>query len=105
MFLPQFIISMLLFMVLFFGIAFIINMLLKTSWLMSVCYPFIVIIMIDNVATIDYFTHPKETFKALGHRLVSLTIPDIIVLCTGFLGTIISAVVIKMLRSRGYQMF
>ncbi|MBM7646073.1 hypothetical protein JOD45_002298 [Scopulibacillus daqui] len=105
MFLPQFIISMLLFMVLFFGIAFIINMLLKTSWLMAFCYPFIVIIMIDNVSTLDYFTHPAETFKAVGHRLASLTIPDLIVLSTGFMGTIISGFVIKTLRSRGYQMF
>ncbi|TCP26584.1 YuiB-like putative membrane protein [Scopulibacillus darangshiensis] len=105
MFLPQLIISMLLFMVLFFGIGFIINMLLKTSWVMAVCYPFIVIIMIDKLSTWEYVINPGESFSALGARLASLTSVDILVLAMGFIGAIIAGVVIKMLRVRGYQMF
>lgn len=105
MVLPQLIVSMLLFMVLFFGIGFIINMLLKSSWLVAICYPIIVIIMIDNVSTWSYVSKSAETFHLLGDRLASLTPTDILVLVMGLIGAIVSGIVIKMLRSRGYDMF
>jgi len=103
--LPQLLLSILLFAVLFFGIGFIVNMLLKTTWLVPILYPFIVIIMIDKMSTWDYFADPKSAFSELGHRLTSLAPSDITVLLMGFLGTLIAGITIKILRSRGYQMF
>lgn len=105
MFLPQLIISILLFMVLFFGIGFIVNMLLKTTWLMTMVYPIIVILVVDKFPFTDYFTKTAFAFSTLGTRVVSLTAPDIIILISGFIGAIISGITIKMLRVRGYQMF
>lgn len=102
---PQLILSILLFAVLFFGIGFIINMLLKTTWLVPILYPFIMIIMIDKVSIFDYFTHPSATFSEVSERIMSLAPSDITVLFMGFVGAVISAITIKTLRKRGYEMF
>lgn len=101
----QLIVSVLLYFVIFFGIAFILNMLLRRTWLMSFLYPFIVIIIIDNISTWDYFTNTSEAFSNLGTELTSLTVADIIILGSGFIGAIVSGIVIKLLRKSGYRMF
>lgn len=103
--LPQLLLSILLFAVLFYGVGFIINMLLKTTWLVPIFYPIIVIIMIDKMSTLDYFTEPGHAFPELGNRLASLAPSDITVLLMGFVGTIAAGITMKVLRSRGYQMF
>lgn len=103
--LVQLTISIILYFVIFFGVAFIINMLIKKSWLMSVLYPFIVILMIDNVSFWEYFTNAGEAFSQLGDKLVGLTTIDIIIFLSGFAGTIVSGFVIKYLRKSGYKMF
>jgi len=103
--LPQLIISMLLFLILFFGISFLLNMVLRATWLMAFIYPIIVILIVDKVKFIEYFTAPSSSFSALGQNLIALELGDILVLSSGLVGVIISGFVIKILRARGYQMF
>ncbi|ADC49023.1 hypothetical protein BpOF4_04795 [Alkalihalophilus pseudofirmus OF4] len=103
--LPQLLISMVLFLILFFGIGFLLNMVLRSTWIMAVAYPVIVILIIDNVGFFDYFTSPAASFADLGQTFVALKLVDILILVSGFAGAIIAGVVIKMLRVRGYQMF
>lgn len=81
----QFIISIPLFMILFFGIGFIINMALKTTW-----FP--------TYASIVVFI---GTWVYLG----KLHLIDIIILTSGIIGAIISSLTIRLLRKRGYRMF
>ncbi|MCF6138523.1 YuiB family protein [Pseudalkalibacillus berkeleyi] len=102
---PTLIISMLLFMVLFFGIGFLLNMLLRMTWVMAVIYPVVVVMIIDKVDFLDYFTAPGATFQDLLNNMIRLHFSDILVLIFGLLGAILSGITIKMLRVRGYQMF
>jgi purine-cytosine permease-like protein len=103
--LPVLLISMLLFLVLFFGIGFLLNMLLRMSWIMAIIYPIVCVFIIDEVRFIDYFRSPGSSFGALGDKITSLAVADILILASGLLGAILSGIVIKMLRNRGYQMF
>ncbi|MDQ0270860.1 YuiB family protein [Cytobacillus purgationiresistens] len=98
-------ISMLLFFVLFFGIGFILNMLLRMSWIMAVIYPFITILIIDKVRFIEYFNNTKDSFSSLWTEITSLAIADVLILSSGMAGAIVAGIVIKMLRNRGYRMF
>ncbi|MDY0405248.1 YuiB family protein [Virgibacillus sp. 179-BFC.A HS] len=101
----QLIVSILLYFVIFFGIAFIVNMLLRRTWLMACLYPIIIIMMIDGMPTTAYFKAPGESFSKLGEELATLAAADITILISGFVGTIVSGIVIKLLRKSGYQMF
>ncbi|GIO19247.1 putative membrane protein YuiB [Oceanobacillus oncorhynchi subsp. incaldanensis] len=101
----QLVVSVVLYFVIFFGIAFILNMLLRKTWLMACLYPILMIFIIDNVSFFSYFTSPGESFSQLGERIVALTIADIVILLSGFIGTIVSGLVIRFLRKSGYQMF
>jgi hypothetical protein len=103
--LPQVIISMLLFMVLFFGLGFLANMLLRATWFMVILYPLVIVLIVDNVRFFEYFKKPSASFHLLGTRLIHLHISDITILTCGFIGAILAGVAIKMLRVRGYQMF
>ncbi|ANC78305.1 YuiB family protein [Fictibacillus nanhaiensis] len=103
--LPQFIISMLLFMVLFFGIGFLFNMLLRATWFMVILYPIVVIMIVDDIRFFEYFTKPGTSFQLLGSDLLNLSVSDITILACGLIGAILSGIAIKMLRVRGYQMF
>ncbi|MBU8905383.1 YuiB family protein [Desertibacillus haloalkaliphilus] len=103
--LPQLIISMMLFLILFFGIGFLLNMLLRSTWVMAIIYPIIVITIVDNVSFYKYFTAPLSSFAALGQDLIALKLVDILVLSSGLFGAIAAGIVIRMLRVRGYQMF
>lgn len=98
-------IQSLLFFVLFFGIAFILNMLLRSTWIMAFVFPVVVILIVDRVSVLDYFTQPGAAFSDLQERLINLQPFDVIVLLSGFIGTIVAGYVIKLLRKKGYQMF
>ena len=101
----ELIISFLLFLVMFFGISFLVNMLLRMTWLMSIVYPFIVIFIVDDVSFLDYIFKPSKAFTALWDKVISLQFADIFILFAGFLGTIIAGFVMIILRKKGYRMF
>jgi hypothetical protein len=101
----QIIISIVLFMVLFFGIGFIVNMLLRSSWVPAIVYPLIVILIVDRVHMYQYITDLHQSLVGLVAQLAGLKPVDIAVLSAGFLGAIIAGVVIRTLRVKGYQMF
>ncbi|MEB8170607.1 YuiB family protein [Macrococcus caseolyticus] len=101
----QLIISTLLFFVLFFGIAFILNMLLKSTWIMTVLYPFVVFAIVDKISTADYILKPKFAFNQLIRGITHLMPADIIMLSGGFIGSITAGFVIRNLRRSGYSMF
>ncbi|MHA6251965.1 YuiB family protein [Oceanobacillus sp. CAU 1775] len=101
----QLVVSVILYFVMFFGVAFILNMLLRRTWLMSVLYPFVAIIIIDGIPFFDYFTNTSESFQMLGETFSKLTLVDYIIMGAGFLGTVVSGFVIKLLRKSGYRMF
>ncbi|MFQ3544752.1 YuiB family protein [Halobacillus rhizosphaerae] len=101
----QFFVSILLFFVLFFGISFLINMILRSSWLMAYVYPIIVLLIIDDFAFSKYFAYPGYAFPTVFDHLIHLKVVDILILLSGFLGTIGAGWVIRFLRKSGYQMF
>lgn len=101
----QLIVSMLLFFVLFYGISFILNMILKVTWLMAFVYPFIVIFLMDGISTYAYITNPGESFSAAWDGIINLSLPDILMLGSGFVGIIAAGYTIRYLRKAGYQMF
>ncbi|MCF6092464.1 YuiB family protein [Microaerobacter geothermalis] len=81
----QLIISIPLFFILAFGVGFILNMLVKTTWLPLIIYAAIVLGLFIK----------KGSF---------LTV-DVIILSSGLLGALFSGIAIRMLRVRGYRMF
>uniref|UniRef100_UPI00406D1B21 YuiB family protein n=1 Tax=Sporosarcina sp. FSL K6-1522 TaxID=2921554 RepID=UPI00406D1B21 len=99
------VLSVLIFIVMFFGIGFLLNMLLRMTWLMAIIYPIVVIFIIDEVKMYEYITKPKYAFSLLGEKIMALHTVDIVILASGLLGAIISGFVIKLLRKQGYQMF
>ncbi|UFT98213.1 YuiB family protein [Radiobacillus kanasensis] len=101
----QFIVSILLFFVLFFGIGFILNMLLRSTWVMSFVYPIVVCFIVDDFPFSTYFLDTGKAFSTLWHRITILTPVDITILSAGFVGTIVAGFVIRWLRKQGYQMF
>ncbi|WP_017547977.1 YuiB family protein [Salinicoccus carnicancri] len=101
----QLVISMLLFFVLFYGISFLLNMILKVTWLMVGVYPFIVLLIVDGISTAEYFTDTKEAFNTLLSKFANLYTADILMLSGGLVGTILAGMTIRYLRKAGYQMF
>ncbi len=80
-------------------------MVLRSTWIMAVAYPIIVIFIVDNVSFFQYFTAPATSFSLLWQGLIALKFVDVLVLTSGFIGAIVAGIVIRMLRVRGYQMF
>ncbi|MCA1011072.1 YuiB family protein [Halobacillus halophilus] len=101
----QFFVSILLFFVLFFGISFLLNMLLRSSWVMSFVYPVIVLFIVDDFPWTEYFSQPTTSFPTVFAKIVNLQVVDIIILASGLAGTIVAGLVIRWLRKNGYQMF
>ena len=99
------VLSVMIFIVMFFGIGFLLNMLLRMTWLMAIIYPIVVILIIDEVKVLEYFTKPNYAFNLLGEKIMSLHTVDVVILASGLVGAIISGIVIKLLRKQGYQMF
>lgn len=102
---PSFIISIVLFLVLFYGIGFLLNMLFRASWIMAVIFPLIAIYIINNAKFINYVKNPTSTFNQLGNNITNLAFADIVILSSGFIGAIASGITVKILRKKGYQMF
>ena len=102
---PILLISMLLAIVLAFGIGFLANMLFRTTWFMVAIYPIILVMIIDKVSTTEYFTNVKAAFSSLTTNIQLLGTADIIILSSGLFGAVLSGIVIKSLRKNGYQMF
>lgn len=101
----QLVVSIMLYFVIFFGIAFILNMLLRSTWLMSFLYPFVALIIIDGISTFDYLTNTSEAFQILGDTIATLQPADYMIMGAGFIGTIVSGITIRILRKSGYRMF
>lgn len=83
--LPQFVISIVLFFVLLFGISFILNMILKTTWLPLVLYLCIVVYLLIDLKSPHF--------------------ADITILGAGLVGAGGSGWTIQTLRTKGYRMF
>ena len=98
-------VSVLLFFVLFFGIGFLLNMLLRMTWIMAIIYPLVTIAIVDGISTFDYIFNANEAFNILGTKAVSLKLPDIVILASGFIGALTSGITMRVLRQKGYQMF
>ena len=102
---PSLIISIVLFFILFFGFGFLLNMLFRASWIMAFLFPLIALYIVNNAKLISYFKEPAETFGMVGEHVSRLATWDIIVLGSGFLGSIAAGFTMKYLRKKGYQMF
>lgn len=102
---PVLFISILLFFVLFFGIGFLLNMILRTTWTMAVLSPFVLLLWIDQISVMDYVTNPSASFIHVKKRIGSLASADVMILSSGIVGAIVSGVVIQTLRKKGYRMF
>jgi uncharacterized membrane protein YqjE len=85
----QFIIGIPLFIVLLFGIGFILNMLVKTTWMPTFLYVSLVIGVV--------------IYLWMNNRVPHMV--DYVMLISGLLGAIASGWTIKTLRMKGYRMF
>ncbi|WP_335870336.1 YuiB family protein [Bacillus sp. 2205SS5-2] len=101
----QFVLSILIFFVLFYSIGFILNMLLRMTWVMAIIYPVITIFIIDEVRFIAYFKDPGTSFSSLGEKIGNLATVDVVILVSGLAGAIVSGLTSRILRKKGYQMF
>lgn len=90
----QIVIAIVLIFVLFFGISFILNMLLKTTWLPIYLY-------IIGVLAVLFFWD-KESWNIF---LSEFKLVDYIYFITGIIGIIIGGKTIQLLRNQGYKMF
>ena len=102
---PVLLISVLLFFVLFFGIGFLLNMILRTTWTMAILSSFVLLLWIDKISVMDYVTSPSASLAHVKERIESLASADLIILSSGIVGAIVSGVVIQTLRKKGYRMF
>jgi hypothetical protein len=91
----QIIILTLLSFCMFYGLGFIINMLLKTTWFPIYGYVAFVIVLI-------YTSWGTQT---LMENIKGYTLADYIPLLSGLCGAILSGYTIKFLRVKGYKMF
>jgi len=92
----QMIIATVLMMVLFFGLGFILNMLMKTTWFPLYAY----IVLIIGVIIYGYMGTASFLSSDTG-----FTIVDIVPAIGGFAGAILSGSAIKALRIKGFKMF
>ncbi len=91
----QFFVATLLAFCIFLGLGFILNMLLKTTWLPIYVY-FIV------VGIIVYTFWEEGTFL---NYLKGTSFSDIILFLGGLAGALLSGYLIKVLRDKGYKMY
>ncbi|WNQ14167.1 YuiB family protein [Paenibacillus aurantius] len=81
--------------VMFFGLGFIINMLMKTTWFPIYGYVVFVIGLV-------YWSWGSDTFW---NNLTGYSIADILPMISGLGGAIVSGYTIRMLRLKGFKMF
>lgn len=92
----QVIVIILLAFVLMFGVGFIFNMLLKTTWFPIYGYAAVMI------GLFVYFEWGSENMFA---NILSYGVIDWLAVIGGFAGAYVSGVTIKTLRARGFKMF
>lgn len=93
----QEIVGTLLFFVLFFGIGFILNMLIKTTWFPVGLYVIIVIPL-----AVWYFWDPEIN---VGDNLLRFAVVGLLPILAGIGGAVTSGWAIRALRRGGYKMF
>ncbi|OPA80611.1 hypothetical protein BVG16_04705 [Paenibacillus selenitireducens] len=91
------IILFVLFFVMMFGIGFILNMLMKTTWFPS--YLFVIVII--PAVVISYW---KSDLSFAGN-IEAYSLVDMSTAFAGLIGAIISGTTIRMLRRSGFRMF
>ncbi|WP_152396844.1 YuiB family protein [Paenibacillus guangzhouensis] len=91
------IILFVLFFVMMFGIGFILNMLMKTTWFPA--YLFVIVIV--PAVIISYW---KKDLSFFGN-IEAYSLVDLLTACAGLVGAIISGTTIRMLRRSGFKMF
>lgn len=79
----------------FFGLGFIINMLMKTTWFPIAGY-------VIFVAVVVYMSWGPESFV---DNVLGYSISDFLPLLSGLGGAVASGYVIRTLRTKGYRMF
>jgi hypothetical protein len=92
----QLVIVTVLMFVLFFGIGFILNMLMKTTWFPI--YGYIVLV----IGLLIYWAWGSGSLAA---NLASYTYADYIPAIGGLIGAILSGTAIRTLRMKGFKMF
>lgn len=90
-------ILMVLFFVMMFGIGFILNMLMKTTW-----FPVVVFIIVFIPITIYMMWENDKTFV---DNLLSYGIFDYLTALSGLIGAYVSGLTINVLRKKGFRMF
>lgn len=88
---------MVLFFVMMFGIGFILNMLMKTTWFPA----YIFVLVIVPIVVYTLWNHDKS----FGSYLASFRLVDYLTAIAGFGGAILSGWTIEKLRKGGYRMF
>lgn len=91
----QLVVLILLAFCMFFGLGFILNMLLKTTWFPIYAY-------IIFVVGLVYWTWGHETFI---ENIIGYTLADYLPLVSGLAGAVLSGYTIRLLRVKGYKMF
>src|SRR5690625_7895879 len=79
----QVIIGSVLFIVIFLGLAFILNMLLRRTWLMSILYPIIIFLVVGGVNVFKYITNPANAFSLAIENVMKINTVDIIIFAAG----------------------
>lgn len=92
----MFVVTTLLAFCMFYGLGFILNMLMKTTWLPIYVYLAVVLIII--------FSFWDRTGSLFAY-LQGVSFSDIIPFFGGLAGAILSGYTIRYLRVKGYQMF
>lgn len=102
---PVAIISSVLFIILFFGVGFILNMLFRKTWIMAILYPLVALYFINGAKLKEYFINPSASFQTIPNRIIDIGPADAIILLSGLIGAMASGTTIRLLRNRGYRMF
>ncbi|WP_082112521.1 YuiB family protein [Paenibacillus sp. DMB20] len=92
------VVLMILFFVMMFGIGFILNMLMKTTWFP--CYLFVIVIL----PVVVYSLWNRDQMTLLAH-LGSFQLVDYLTGLAGLAGAFLSGWTIKTLRIKGFKMF
>ncbi|GGF96920.1 YuiB family protein [Paenibacillus abyssi] len=93
----QMLIAMMLFFVMMFGVGFILNMLLKTTWFPVYLF-FIVVLPLGIYYTWD------DSLSFVGN-FTAYTFVDIITVIAALIGAVVSGYTMRALRRGGYRMF
>jgi len=91
--------------VLFFGIGFILNMLLKTTWLPVYLYVLLVIGVIVWFWSKEGGAGFLTRFDVLVESIGGFAFPDYAAAIGGLIGALLSGTAIRSLRAKGYKMF